>query len=252
MKVAIIDAETNGLPDYKKPADDPSQPRLAALGVILCVVSDDKKTIKVEAEHEFLVKPAGWKMTKDAGAVNGLTDERLEAEGKPITEVLAFYAALVEDGYVVVAYGAQHDCKIMRGEFRRAGLDDHFEATKNVCLMRAVQPLRIPKANGKGGWPQLDDVLRHLGQKPEPRPHSALVGARCAFAVFSAFLPKGLLPAPTVHHAKNAPMGKEAAPAAQPAKAKPSVAIEPAPEAPVGREGQPPETAADIPPEDPK
>lgn len=204
MKYAIIDVETNGLPDYKKPADDPSQPRLAALGVLLVDVTDGK--IVVESEHELLVKPDGWKMTPEAGAVNGLTDERLEAEGKPISEVLAVYAALIEDGHVVVAYGAQHDCKILRGEFRRAGLDDRFEKTKNVCLMRAVQPLKIPKANGKGGWPQLDDVLRFLGEKPEPRPHGALVGARCAFAVFSAFLPKGVLPEPSVHHAKNPPM----------------------------------------------
>lgn len=222
MKYAVIDCETTSLPDYKKPADDPSQPRLASLGVVLVdavssdqkiasstassVVLEEKFTVKIEAEHEFLVKPDGWKMTPEAGAVNGLTDERLEAEGKPIAEVLAFYAGLIEAGYVVVAYGAQHDCKILRGEFRRAGLPDLFEQTKNVCLMRAMQPLKIPKANGKGGWPQLDDVLRFLGDKPEPRPHGALVGARCAFKVFAHFLPKGVLPEPSVHHAKNPPM----------------------------------------------
>jgi len=204
MKYAIIDCETNGLPDYKKPADDPCQPRLAALGLILVDVTDGK--IVVESEVEILVKPDGWKMTPEAGAVNGLTDERLEAEGKPIVELLARYGAEVEAGRVVVAYGAQHDCKVLRGEFRGAGLPDLFEQTKNVCLMRAVQPLKIPKANGKGGWPQLDDVLRYIGQKPEPRPHGALVGARCAFAVFSHLLPKGVLPEPSVHHAKNPPM----------------------------------------------
>jgi DNA polymerase III epsilon subunit-like protein len=211
MKYAIIDAETNGLPDYKKPADDPSQPRLASLGVVMVDVipsADPVLTpeIKVEAEHEFLVKPDGWKMTTEAAAVNGLTDERLAADGLDVRDVLQKYATLIEAGYVVVAYGAQHDCKIMRGEFRRAGLPDRFEITKNVCLMRAVQPLKIPKTNGKGGWPQLDDVLRHIGQKPEPRPHGSLVGARSAFAVFSHFLPKGVLPEPSVHHAKNPPM----------------------------------------------
>lgn len=211
MKYAIIDCETNGLPDYKKPADDPCQPRLASLGVVLIKVNErepaeSKMLIDVEGEFEMLVKPDGWKMTPEAGAVNGLTDERLEAEGEPIARVLAKYGNLIDNGYVVVAYGAQHDCKILRGEFRRASLDDRFEATKNICLMRAVQPLKIPKANGKGGWPQLDDVLRYLGEKPEPRPHGALVGAKCAFAVFSAFLPKGMLPEPSVHHAKNPPL----------------------------------------------
>ncbi len=196
MKYAIIDCETNGLPDYKKPADDPCQPRLAALGIILVDVKRSALPlpgpaleIVVESEHEFLVKPDGWKMTAGAQAVNGLTDERLEAEGSPVALCLGFYTGAILAGRVVVAYGAQHDCKILRGECRRRELPDLFEQTKNVCLMRAVQPLKIPKANSKGGWPQLDDVLRWLGEKPEPRPHGALVGARCAFKVFSALLP---------------------------------------------------------------
>ncbi len=219
MKYAVIDAETNGLPDYKKPADDPSQPRLASLGVIMvddvmeplaqdAEVSkvEDTYPFKIEAQHEFLVKPAGWKMTPGAAAVNGLTDERLEAEGIDISDVLRKYATLVEAGYVVVAYGAQHDCKILRGEFRRAGLPDRFEITNNVCLMRGVQPLKIPKANGKGGWPQLDDCLRYFGKKPEPRPHGALVGAKCALEIFAALYRMNKLPEASVHYAKNPPV----------------------------------------------
>lgn len=218
MKYALIDAETNGLPDYKKPADDPCQPRLASLGVIM--VDDALEPLapdaevsrtapalpfRIEAEHEFLVTPNGWKMEAGATAINGLTTERLLAEGIDIRDLLRKYTTLVESGYVVVAYGAQHDCKILRGELRRCGLPDHFEQTSNVCLMRALQPLKVPKANGKGGWPQLDDALRFFGHEPEAKPHGALAGARAALKVFAALANRGLLPTPAVHYAKNRP-----------------------------------------------
>jgi DNA polymerase III epsilon subunit-like protein len=226
MKYAVIDTETNGLPDYKLPADDPKQPRLASLAIVML---DDEFTTKIEdtqnavptaelelmgqklapfrvvAEHEFLVKPDGWKMTPGAAEVNGLTDELLEAKGIDISEVLGKYRTLIESGYAIAAYGAQHDCKIMRGEFRRHGLPDHFEQTKNVCLMRALMPFKVTKANGKGGWPKLEDACRFFGIPVEPEPHSALAGARCAAAVLLAINKRSGLPAPEVHYAKNPP-----------------------------------------------
>ena len=203
MKYAVIDCESNGLPDYTKPADDPCQPRLASLGIVM--IDDERtedKALQVTDEHEFLVKPDGWAMKPEAGAVNGLTDERLEAEGLPIINVLSKYRTLIESGYVIAAFGAQHDCKIIRGEFRRRGLPDLFEETKNVCLMRACLPLRVPKANGKGGWPRLEDACRFFGIEPEPLPHAAINGARCAAQVLFALAKLGKLPAAEVHYAK--------------------------------------------------
>lgn len=194
---AVIDAETNGIFDYKKPADDPCQPRLANLGVLL--LNED---LSVASEHEFLVKPDGWAMTPEATAVNGLTDEILAAEGQALGVVLLFWQHLVADGRAVASYGAQFDCKQMRGELRRAGLDDLFEKTPNSCLMRACQGLKIKKANGKGGWPGLDDALRHFGFEPEAKPHRALAGARKSAEVLRALAKIGKLPAPSVHFAK--------------------------------------------------
>lgn len=49
----VIDTETTGLPDWRLPADAEGQPRLASWCFILA----------------------------DAGAINGLTNERLQAEG---------------------------------------------------------------------------------------------------------------------------------------------------------------------------
>ncbi len=64
------------------------------------------------------------------GAVNGLTDEFLHANGADIAVVLEQYREEILRGLVLVAYNAQYDLKVMRGEMRRAGVPDLFEQTK--------------------------------------------------------------------------------------------------------------------------
>lgn len=205
MKFAIVDTETSGLPIYKDadgvpiPADDPRQPRLASFA--MCLVTGDGE---VERQVDFYVKPNGWKMTAEATAANGLTDEYLHEHGKDVREALDAYSEAVQAGYAIAAFGAQFDCKIMRGELRRAGMPDLFEETPNVCLMRASMGLGIVKANGKKGWPGLADVCRHfkielVGQ------HQAEVDARAAVAIFLKLRELGKLPEPSIHYAKNHP-----------------------------------------------
>jgi len=198
MKYIAIDVETNGLPDYKKPADDPCQPRIASLGLILL---DEK--LEPEAEFDLLIKPDGWVMTPEAAAVNGLTDEILNEKGVPIAFALNLYAEAIKEGRAVAAFGAQHDCKVLRGEFRRANQPDLFEITLNVCLMRACPPLKIAKSNGKGGWPRLEDACRHFKIEPEPTPHQAIEGARRSAQILRHLCALKALPEPSVHLAKD-------------------------------------------------
>lgn len=203
-KLAILDCETNDLPDYKKPADDPCQPRLASLAIICLDLAEDG-TVTDEREFQFKIKPNGWEMKPGAGAVNGLTTEDLLANGEDLIGVLATYTNLIMLGYVVASFGAQHDCKIMRGELRRSGMDDLFIQTPNICLMRACHPFKIPKASGKGGWPKLSDACAYFGIEPEPMPHEAINGARCAKGVLLGLVKRGALPKPEVHFAKEKP-----------------------------------------------
>ena len=204
MKVAVIDTETNDLPDYTKPADDPCQPRLASLAIICLELGEDGTASDVR-EFTFKIKPEGWEMKPGASKVNGLTTEDLIATGEPVLGVLGAYQNIVEMGHVIAAYNAQHDCKVMRGELRRAGLDDMFERTFNVCLMRACEPLKIKKASGKGGWPKLSDACRHFEIPVEPDVHTAINGARCALGVLLALKKLGKLPEAAVHKAKDKP-----------------------------------------------
>lgn len=200
MKYLVIDTETSGLPRYDLPADDPSQPRLAALAMI----SVDK-TLAVEKRQMLYVRPDGWEMNAEITAINGLTTEFLRAKGVPISDVLAAYCAMIDapESRAVVAYGAQFDCKVMRGELRRAGQDDRFNVMPNLCMMRAMMGVcRIPQANGRGlKFPKLAEAMAHF-KLPFDGAHEADNDADACLQLFRKGLSIGLKLVPEVHQAK--------------------------------------------------
>ncbi len=210
MKYAVIDTEGSGLFKFKDaatgkpvPADDPAQPRLAAIGMILL-----NPDFTVKENYQALVKPDGWSMQPEATAVNGLTDEFLNAHGVPVATVLDVYAQAISEGFAMVAFNAQHDLKQMRAELRRAGRDDLFMKTRNVCVMRKARGV-IPRRDGKNNWPSLDDCRAHLNLTAAGK-HTAGADADAAFAVFMHLRAQGVDLTPEVHLANQG--GKPKAP----------------------------------------
>lgn len=203
MPWCIFDTETSGLFDFRQPADAPGQPRLAQFSAIL--IGDDlAETDRIN----LYVRPDGWEMTAEAQAVHGLSTEFLKREGAPVDYVLGIYANLIDGGYIMAAYNAQYDLKVMRGEMRRAERPDLFEETPNTCLMRAAMKLGIKKAGGGRGWPKLSDVATHFAF-PIPNPHDAMGDAAAAARLFRVLHARGALIEPAVHYAKNRPEGSQ-------------------------------------------
>lgn len=198
---AVIDTETSGLFDFSKPADAEGQPRLASFAVVKLDAD-----LTVEGTHEYLVKPDGWTLTDEVMKINGLTMKQLEEEGRPVADILKFYTALIERGYVIVAFNAQYDTKIMRGEMRRAGVPDLFETTPNICAMRAaVEIVKAPKANGKGyKLPKLSEACAYFGIE-QTEQHSAMADAYASAEIFKKLKALSVCPDPAIHYAKNRP-----------------------------------------------
>ena len=201
-KIFVFDTETTGLLDFKKPADDPAQPRLASLAIIKADLVYD--TWQIVSETRTLVRPDGWVMPPDvAEKVHGLTQEVLERDGGPVGDALNLFEEAVNEGRVAVAHNAQYDAKLLRGENRRAGRDDLFERTPNICTMRAATAVcRIPSPRGRGfKFPKLAEAYRHLLGKDMAMAHDSLADARAAFEVFCALHKLGALPPAVVHYA---------------------------------------------------
>lgn len=207
MKYLVLDTETSDLPDYAAPADDPAQPYLAEFAGYCVEEIVDTGEFIVSDPYEFLVKPDGWEMKPGATAINGLTTEFLTEHGKDIGELLHWYTLTIQAGYVVAAYNSRHDCKVLRGALRRAGMDDLFAQTANTCLMRACQKREagVIKASGKGGWPSLADACRSFELPVEMGTHRAITGAQGALGVFLTLHKRGLLLPADIHYAKEKP-----------------------------------------------
>lgn len=203
----VIDTETSGLFQFKDkltgkpiPADDPCQPRLAALALIWADAEGNALR-----NEKLYVRPEGWLMDPAAAAVNGLTDEFLLDHGRPIEEVLDVYTREVSMGRIVAAFNAQFDCKMMRGELRRAGRDDLFAITRNTCLMRAMGKLgHMGFKSATRGWPKLVEATEFFGHVVE-NPHDPLSDAEGARVVLQNLIRIGAVIPPKVHHARVAP-----------------------------------------------
>ena len=138
--ILFFDTETTGLLDFKLPADHPAQPRIASIAAVLF----DDGRVPVGTMHDF-VRPDGWAVPPDVTRINGLTTQRLAEIGIPIAEALANFLALYERADELIAYGAEFDLKMLRGELRRAGLPDHYKGKPAKCAMRrATHACRMP------------------------------------------------------------------------------------------------------------
>jgi len=195
---AIVDTETSGLFNFALPADAEGQPRLAHLAMIFV---DEK--LQEESIVDLLVRPDGWTMPPEVAAINHLPNELLLEKGLPVAHVLQAYTDAVDRGRIIVAFNSQYDTKIMRGELRRAGMDDRFERTPNICVMRALTDIcKIPKANGKGyKFPKLSEAMTAFNIKQDGA-HTAGGDARSALELFRVLKNSGRCPEPSVSFAK--------------------------------------------------
>jgi DNA polymerase III epsilon subunit-like protein len=187
----IIDCETSHLFDYSQAADAPGQPRLAQLGLIFV----DHK-YQIEAEHEWLIKPEGWEMSAEATEKTGLTTDYLKEHGMPIHDALQLYLSGILCRRVVAGFNVQFDLKQCRAELRRAGLEDQYLQTRNLCLMWATRPIvAATDARGKVKIPKLEEACAFFGIE-QPKAHSALADAKSAYQLMMKLVDRGALPEP--------------------------------------------------------
>jgi DNA polymerase III epsilon subunit-like protein len=203
FKTLVLDTETSGLFNFKLPADDPSQPRLAEIAMLFL----DEQLCEERHYHVF-IRPDGWVMEPGATAVNNLTDAFLQEHGRPVPEALDVYCAAIAESRVVVAHHAQSDCKTMRSELRRAGRPDLFEAMRNICTMRGlVGVCKIPFAN-RGGykWPSLQEACAHFKiPMQDGVTHTAMHDASLCAELLRWMRRIDVMPEPAVHLAKKRP-----------------------------------------------
>lgn len=212
-KFLAFDTETSGLHlraargEPPIPADHPHQPRVLSFGGIVCdelgrEISRQKFYIKPEgftvAEFTERSRAAGQKAAVD---INGLTDEKLNDLGVPVSDVLDYYSGAIERGLIVSAFNAQFDTKMMRGELRRAGRDDLFEQTANICTMKALQPYAAEGLCIMRGFVKLQEAAEFFGFELDN--HEVMSDTIAVQKLLEILIRDNRLPDPGILRAKN-------------------------------------------------
>ncbi|MND91203.1 hypothetical protein D3C80_833150 [compost metagenome] len=138
-RVLVFDTETTGLPKFKLPSSDPSQPHLTDICAIL--YSMDGELIEV---FEQLIQPKGWEVEAEAAAITGLTTEFLTINGGDECEAIAKFGKMHKQADLRVAHNIGFDDRIMRIGIKRYFGDapaDRFKDAPTYCTANASKPI---------------------------------------------------------------------------------------------------------------
>lgn len=155
----FFDTETTGLPkNWKAPVSDLNNwPRMVQIAWIL----SDKSGNRIKA-NDYIIKPNGFVIPKDASNIHRITTERAIKEGYELEEVLNEFNSLVYKAEFIVAHNISFDEKIIGAEFIRKQIKTSFSEKKKVCTMQASTNFcKIPGPYGLK-WPKLSELHQKL------------------------------------------------------------------------------------------
>lgn len=125
--VYFFDTETTGLPQFKLPSNDPSQPHLVDLAALL--YSEDGTLVD---SFEAIIRPDGWTIPDEVAAIHGITHEMAMDLGIPESEAIDGFMAIHERAELRIAHNRQFDDRIMRIALMRYRDEETAEAFKEA------------------------------------------------------------------------------------------------------------------------
>ncbi|MDO9518266.1 MAG: 3'-5' exonuclease [Methanosarcinaceae archaeon] len=178
----IFDTETTGLPlNWKAPITDLNNwPRLVQIAWWHC-----DKSGNILSDSDYIVKPQGFIIPKDAANVHGISTEIAINKGIDLGTVLNEFAGAMERSDFLVAHNINFDEKIVGAEFLRADLENQLTDIPKICTMKmSTDYCKLP---GPYGYklPSLSELHYKLFNEYFDEAHDAAVDVRvCASCFF--------------------------------------------------------------------
>jgi DNA polymerase III epsilon subunit-like protein len=177
----FFDTETSGLPaDWTAPASAVDNwPRLVQIAWISCDAEG-----RTTASHEYLIRPQGFEISRQATELHGISTARARREGVALSPVLVEFAAAVSEASTVVGHNLDFDVKGTRAEWIRAGMADSLADKPLCCTMKAsTEYCQLPGRYGFK-WPRLDELHAKLFREGFTDAHSALADTEACMRCF--------------------------------------------------------------------
>ena len=204
MDVLVFDTETTGLPNFKIPSDNPSQPHICQLAALLIGQDEDGKWQTLR-EMNRLILPTDWTIPDEVAALHGISTDRATAEGIPIAAAMNEFFDLLDRAGMRVSHNLTFDDRLLRIELLRLGwsrdqIDDWKTWTKTCCTMRLssaimkMEPREKMVAAGfhnKNNPPKLTEAFRFFFGRDIEGAHDAMVDTRATANIFTKLVKEG-------------------------------------------------------------
>jgi DNA polymerase III epsilon subunit-like protein len=164
MKLLIFDTETTGLPKSREPAiKGPNNwPHLVSIAWTLVDTSNYEPIVS----ESFIVKPQ-WAIPADSTAIHGITQEKANAEGLPLSTIIEKFLEIPHD--VMIAHNMDFDYNVLVNAIMwDLNLGTLPDFKRRFCSMEAMRNImQIPFANGRGFKPpKLVELYAYVVNKP--------------------------------------------------------------------------------------
>lgn len=168
----FFDTETTGLPkDYKAPVTNLSNwPRLVQLAFLFY----DMNGVKISG-GDYIIKPEGFTIPKDASRIHGISTERALHVGQPLNNVLQIFQALIDKAEYLVAHNMSFDEKIVGAEFLRNKMPNGIAPKKKICTMESTKNFCAISGPYGYKWPKLSELHYKLFRTGFAEAHNAAV-----------------------------------------------------------------------------
>lgn len=190
--ILFFDTETTGLPNFRAPMSDDSQPHLVQLA---CLLTEDDGTER--ASLSLIVNP-GVPIPAGASAVHGITDLIADRAGVSTGTATAMWNRFAERADLIVAHNIRFDMAVMEAAWHRtvpSGLqhmDRLHGARARFCTLDAASPIvNLPPTEkmvaagfNKPKPPKLEECIKHFFGEALDGAHDALVDVRACARVF--------------------------------------------------------------------
>jgi len=191
VKALIFDTETTGMVEFRKPPEDPSQPDLIQLGMLL-IDTDDWEP---RARHSFLVQlNEGVRIDPGAREAHGISEEDCARYGIVSMVACSLFNQSCLQADIIVAHNLSFDVSIMKTALHRLGNKPHrMDGRQMVCTKESsTDVLKLP---GKYGykWPTLAEAYTHYTGREIEGAHDALVDSEACLAIFRGLVQEGVV-----------------------------------------------------------
>lgn len=178
----FFDTETTGLPkNFNAPETDVDNwPRMVQLAYVAYETEAD-----LISEANYIIRPNGFTIPKQASDVHGIITERAIREGTSLDRVLDDFDYLVKQANYLVAHNINFDKKIVGAEMIRSGMENSVYWKKKICTMRSsTSYCGIKNARGGTKWPKLSELHIKLFGEDFEDAHDALADIRATARCF--------------------------------------------------------------------